>query len=479
MRNVIQLTNRKMLKVLMTVMIFFSASNSVMADYVSEGFDNISTGYDSSWNLTINLPEGWNYSGNANGLFDVATDLYKTEKPAIRMEGSNTSLYLITPKLVGNFMFYMRNRTKSYQATATAYACTYQDGELTLGEELGSKTLDKETSPSWKLTSFTAVSATRVALLISNGIIDDFVYEPCEGDVVVDPELIVTKTTVDFGSIQAENTQTLAVRSNVNTNVSFAISGDGAEAFSLVDAPASLVANSPAAVNIKMSATTAGTYTATLTVTAGTLSKKVVLTGVWEEPLPEPQPENWKGENFDGYKEGDAMPMGWTAEGWEIAESFLLDNVPVVQTNNGGTLRTPVFEVTAHQALQFFFQKSYSGWSYDSKLVVSYSTDKVQWTEAAAYDKDEANGTKKVALPAAGSYYVRFVANDRTYLDDFLVVDNTETGISDLTPSQRHTLTGSTLSPSEEATYNLCGQRLGTMANGQIHIVKGKKFIKK
>ena len=72
-------------------------------------------------------------------------------------------------------------------------------------------------------------------------------------------------------------------------------------------------------------------------------------------------------------------------------------------------------------------------------------------------------------LPAAGSYYVRFVANDRTYLDDFLVVDNTETSISNLNPS---------FSYREGVSYDLRGQRVQPMANG-LYIINGKKVIKK
>ena len=459
---------KKLLRMLLTGIILFVGTEYAFADYEVEGFDNISTGYDASWNFTITLPEGWDYSGNGQGLFDVANDIFKTKKPAIRIEGRNDQLFLVTPALIGNFMFYMRNRTKSYQATATAYACSYVDGELVLGDELGSKTLTKENNPTWQYITFSTAQSTRVALLLSNAIIDDFTYEPGEEGEVITPTLFATES-LDFGTIQEATEKSIIVRSNVATSVTMELSGEGAEAFTLVDAPTSLVADNATSVSIKMEAAAAGTYQATLIVTAGKLIKTVALTGVWEEKQPEQQPENWKGEDFNAYREGDTMPMGWAADGWAIGEPFRL-NTPAVVTTSGGTLITPVFEVTGNQALQFYFDKTAIGWSgYDSKLVISYSTDKEVWTETATYDKNESDGTKKVVLPAAGSYFVRFVANDRTYLDDFLVVDHTETGIADVRGQKEDTRSGA---------YNLQGQRVAQAAKG-LYIQNGKKFIEK
>lgn len=466
MQNKKQVSKGKWFRSLLTCLLIFLGTNGVFADYEMEGFDNIGIGYEGS-TLIPYLPEGWNYSGNATGLFDVANDIYKTSRPAIRIEGSNDQFFLVTPALIGNFMFYMRNRTKNYQATATAYACSLVDGELVLGDQLGSQTLSKQTSPTWQYVTFSAAQSTRVALLLSNAIVDDFTYEPGEEGAVITPTLFAT-ASLDFGTIQDATTKNIIVKSNVATSVTMALTGDGAEAFTLVDAPTSLVADNATSVNIKMEAAAAGIYQATLIVTAGKLVKTVALTGVWEEKQPDQQPENWKGENFDGYKEGDAMPMGWVADGWAIGEPFMLET-PAVVTFNGGTLTTPVFEVTDGQALQFYFTKTAIGWGYGSRLIISYSADKEVWTEAASYDKTEDDGTKKVALPAAGSYYVRFVANDRTYLDDFQVADHAEAGIAGVRGRKEDDGSGA---------YNLQGQRVAQPAKG-VYIQNGKKFVKK
>ncbi len=282
------------------------------------------------------------------------------------------------------------------------------------------------------------------------------------------PTLTVSATTLDFGTTQEKVEKTFTVKSNVSTTVSVSLSDNEAGVFTITQSPTTLTANSTTTIAVEMKATEAGSYSATLTITAGELNKTVALTGVWEEKQPEQQPENWQAENFNAYHEGDEMPLGWNAEGWAIGEPFLLDT-PAVTTTSGGTLITPIFTVTDNQGLQFSFSKTAVGWmSYSSKMNISYSTDKEQWTLAVTYDKTEADGIKTIALPTAGSYYMRFEVNDRTYLDDFLVVDVPTTGIERTTKSVA----------GMDEMYNLSGQRLSQKTKGLI-IVNGKKTIVK
>ena len=60
----------------------------------------------------------------------------------------------------------------------TAYECTYADGTLTLGRQIGTKTLAKTASgtPAWEQVSFSTQSAVRVALLLSRAYMDDFTH---------------------------------------------------------------------------------------------------------------------------------------------------------------------------------------------------------------------------------------------------------------------------------------------------------------
>ena len=198
-----------LVKALTVVAALWGVCPTVFAETVTEGFDNFSTGYNSDWQVVLNLPEGWDYDGNGVN-FSRDNDIFKTEKPAIRIESTNTDCYLITPELQGEFSFYLRNRTKNYQASAMAYTCTYQDGVLTLGEEIGTKTLAKTagSTPAWEKVAFTSAVGTRVALLLSNAVFDDFTYTSYQA--TEEPVLSVINnasgSTFDFGTV-AEGTE--------------------------------------------------------------------------------------------------------------------------------------------------------------------------------------------------------------------------------------------------------------------------------
>lgn len=194
---------------------------------ITEGFDDFTGGWNSSWVWELSLPEGWDYSGTAS-TFSVETDNYKTKKPSVGITSSNTNSYLITPELKGDFSFYLRNQTKSYQASVTAYACTFVDGTLSLGSVIGSKTLSKSTStPSWESVSFNTAVGTRVALLISRGYMDDFTYVPNEATegpeyIVLDGSAAIESgATIDFGITGADATKDFTVKNTGTVDINF------------------------------------------------------------------------------------------------------------------------------------------------------------------------------------------------------------------------------------------------------------------
>ncbi len=59
------------------------------------------------------------------------------------------------------------------------------------------------------------------------------------------------------------------------------------------------------------------------------------------------------------------------------------------------------------------------------------------------------NTPASFALPTAGSYYVRFVTNDRTYLDDFLLIEVPGTAVQYVALPTQHT---------EQPSYDLQGR---------------------
>ena len=181
----------------MAVLALFMGQAAV-ADTVTEGFDT-STG-----NSNVTLPEGWDSEGSLY-YFSANKDVFKSAKPSIMVEEENKTTYLITPMLQGEFTLWLRNRTKNYRASVEAYVCTYERGVLTLGNQIGSQTLNKTstTTPNWEKVTFTSPTITRVALLISQACFDDFTYTPAVA--VAGPSLWVENfgngKEYDFGTV--------------------------------------------------------------------------------------------------------------------------------------------------------------------------------------------------------------------------------------------------------------------------------------
>lgn len=211
------------------------ATTSWAADPVTEGFDSFTAGWNSGWTVwELNLPEGWNYSGSAD-TFDASKETYKTKAPSVAVASTNTNTYLITPELQGDFSFWMRNQTKSYQASVTAYECTYADGTLTLGQQIGTKTLTNTTSgtPAWEQVSFSTQSAVRVALLLSRAYMDDFTYsvpEVVEGaalEVYDGMTKVDYNYNIDFGVTTAGATRTFTLKNPGTASLDVTLTADG------------------------------------------------------------------------------------------------------------------------------------------------------------------------------------------------------------------------------------------------------------
>ena len=120
--------------------------------------------------------------------------------------------------LEGEFSFWLRNQTKSYAASVTAYPCSYDGSSYIIDTDhpIGSKTIPKPSStPSFQKINFTSETSTRVALLISRAYFDDFTYTP--GTVSQDPILKVTGyangSSYDFGGkpVEEDTPQTFTI----------------------------------------------------------------------------------------------------------------------------------------------------------------------------------------------------------------------------------------------------------------------------
>lgn len=202
-------------KLLFVSFLSWTAVFTAWSDTVTEGFDDYNCSWSSGWVWTVSLPTGWDSYGD-NTVLQLGNESgdYHSSVPSVAIPSTNTATYLITPELKGQFNFWLKNQTKNYQASVSAYACTYVDGVLTLGALIGSKTLAKVSSrPSFENVSFNTVSGTRVALLISRAYLDDFTYTP---NVVKDGASLevtdyVSGSTFDFGTVAAGAAKTFTL----------------------------------------------------------------------------------------------------------------------------------------------------------------------------------------------------------------------------------------------------------------------------
>lgn len=152
----------------MVVMIVLGAVQANAQDPYVEDFSSTAG---SSYAVT-SLPEGWACKGTL-GSFEKESDKYHNGKPGIAIH-PNTTNYLITPKLAaGQIVFWLRQYTKTYAASAKVYYCTESNGEFTIGSQIGNEATLPKNATTWTSFKYTLESDSRVAILF-DGVLDDF-----------------------------------------------------------------------------------------------------------------------------------------------------------------------------------------------------------------------------------------------------------------------------------------------------------------
>ena len=472
-------------KVLAFLVAMTIGTMTASAETIEEDFENVTivdadgNAPANSWTPGSGLSNGWKIIGGAiyasdngdYGLIHAAgkgfamSDYYLTSAST----SSNNAYVFIPARLQGQVLIWARsnldersNKTSSlkvYEATA--------DGEVETSVLLYSATPEKGSSE-WKPFYFTINDSEGkyIALNLVYTDIDDFSATIADGSTVT-TTLTVSTESIDFGKLSAEGSQSFTVKSNVTTSVSFTVTGSDSNAFQVVNAPTTLAANVVNTIEVKMNAPEPGDYQARLVITAGEQTKRITLTGTWEEKGNDPEdpdtPAEWIGEDFTGL---ESIPDTWTiGEGaeWTI-DDWWLDTAPALKGFSGSII-TPLFTIGENQGMEFYFQKGMSyGWG--SKCTVSYSTDKTNWSVAESYDQYSENGTKTITFPEPGNYYLKLDVNAISYFDDFKVVELISTGISQIE-------NGKTVN---RKAYDLQGR---PVVNGQFIIVNGKKILNK
>ncbi len=503
----------KSLKVLAFLVAMTIGTVTINAETIEENFEDVTivdaegNALTSSLTPGSGLSNGWRIIGgtiyaNDNGDYGLIhaagqgfamSDYYLTSAST----STNSAYVFIPERLQGNVLIWARSNLderskktsslKVYEATA--------DGEVETSVLLYSASSEKGNSE-WKPFQFTIDDSEGkyIALNLVYTDIDDFSATIADGSTVT-TVLTVSTESIDFGTLSAEGSQSFTVKSNVTTSVSFRVTGSDSNAFEVINAPTTLAAGLEKTVEVKMNAPEPGDYQARLVITAGEQTKRITLTGTWEEKGDNPDtpdtPAEWTGEDFTGLNN---IPATWTigedAE-WTI-DDWWLDSAPALKGFSGSII-TPLFTIGDDQALEFYFQKGMSyGWS--SKCTVSYSSDKKNWTVVESYDQYSDNGTKTIAFPQPGNYYLKLDISAISYFDDFKIVKLTSTEIGQIDNRKSvdckcYDLQGRRMANGQWSTVNgqwstvngqwstVNGQ--WSTVNGQLIIVNGKKVLRK
>ncbi len=180
--------NSLLTKLFMLVILLVGGGNSTWADIIDNGDGTLTqdfTGYNRSYSnnaYNITTPTDWYaypssvpYSYNIPG---TSSGNYHTSSPSIYTSAANnTSYYIITPILTGNFKLWAKKYGTSLTPSVSAYKCSYDatNGTFSCGD------LIQAVTPGESFSEYVFEypgDQTRVALLINNSYIDDFTYTP-------------------------------------------------------------------------------------------------------------------------------------------------------------------------------------------------------------------------------------------------------------------------------------------------------------
>lgn len=175
----------------MATVMMIGGGSSAWGDIVDNGngtFTQDFTGYSRVYNngYIITTPDGWYaYPSNVPYSYNIpgtGSGTYHTSSPSIfTSAANNTSYYIISPVLTGNFKLWAKKYGTSNTSSVSAYKCSYDEtnGTFSCGD------LIQTITPGADFAEYEFVYAgvpTRVAVLINYAYIDDFTYTPYVSD---------------------------------------------------------------------------------------------------------------------------------------------------------------------------------------------------------------------------------------------------------------------------------------------------------
>ena len=221
-----------------------------------------------------------------------------------------------------------------------------------------------------------------------------------EAAAVTTPVLAVSPKSIAFGSLRDNATETVTVKNTGVGSMDVTIASDNTTDFTLSTTELTGIGAGESktfTVTFNYNAESIGEKTVNITVTpsyATTAATTVTATAiaananVWED-FSEGIPATWYNENGSWLNYVTNME-GMASPGY----------------NSSHILRTPRLYAEAGEALGF--DVKIVGKYSSNKVTASYSTDRVNWSNAVDYTTD---GTYAIVAPETGYYWVRFTAS--------------------------------------------------------------------
>ena len=356
------------------------------------------------------LPEGWSLVGDAQ----CADDRARTGKGVFSWSKSDNANYLVTTAVEGTVEFYAR----AYNKNSASLVIVYEYTESGLGEQLYTTgSLRSSSTPTWSKFSFTLTKDTQLAIALTYAAIDDVTYTEADGgeggggtpepqpDPV--PVMDVSTTTVNFGPVTADVSETVTVSNTGNAVLEAAIAVDNNE-FTISPANLSVAAGQSGTFTISYSynAEAYGGHTATVTVTPNAGDAATIAVSAYVR-----NPNVWS-EDFSG----NALPNGWKAD---VSNWTFADGVAHSKYTYGavGYLTTPILKVATGEVMTF----EYKATKNNVKVKIEASKDGGDFTEiknTGWINKMDDFATFTIDGLQAGNYQFRFASDDYD-LDNF------------------------------------------------------------
>ena len=356
------------------------------------------------------LPEGWSLVGDAQ----CANDRARTGNGVFSWSKSDNANYLVTTAVEGTVEFYAR----AYNKNSASQVIVYEYTASGLGEQLYTTgSLRSSSTPTWSKFSFTLTKATQLAIALNYAAIDDVTYTEADvgegGGGTPDPQpdpapvMGISTTTVNFGPVTADVSETITVSNTGNAVLEAAIAVDNNE-FTVSPANLSVAAGQSGTFTISYSynAEAYGGHTATVTVTPNAGDAATIAVSAYVR-----NPNVWS-EDFSG----NALPNGWKADAsnWTFADGVAHSKYDFYTS---GYLTTPILKVATGEVMTF----EYKATQNNVKVKIEASKDGGDFTEiknTGWINKMDDFATFTIDGLQAGNYQFRFASDDYD-LDNF------------------------------------------------------------